>query len=155
MLMVLKKLILAEYQIQFHGLSMALIGTLVLAKVVIVLEHLPLERWVRERPAWLAVLMRTATYSFGVLLVLLLEKGFEGRHEHGGFGPSLISLFRHRDVYHVWANAICLSGALLGYNVLFVVRRWLGKGGLIRLFMSPLPEESDAKRLEAFSKSSW
>jgi hypothetical protein len=118
---------------------------------VVVLEHVPLEAWVRERPAWVAVVVRTLFYSFGVLVVLLIEKGFEGRHEYGGFTSSLISLFRQRDVYHVWASTICLSGALLGYNVLFVIRRWLGEGGLVRLFMSPLPEESEAKQLDVFS----
>ena len=49
-LMVLKKLVLAEYQIQFRGLSMVLVGSLVLAKVVLVLEHVPLGNWTRHRP---------------------------------------------------------------------------------------------------------
>ena len=151
-LVLLKRLMLAEYRIQFHGLSMALIGALVLAKVVLVLEHVPLGKWVRAQPALVDVILRTALYAFGVLVVLLLEKGFEGRHDHGGFGPSLISLFQHEDVYHVWVNTICLSGALLGYNVLSVVRRQLGEGGLIRLLMSPLPDESKAKQPQAPSK---
>jgi hypothetical protein len=144
-LVVLKELVLAEYQIQFHGLSLALVGALVLAKIVLVLEHAPLGAWVRTRPALVDVILRTALYAFGVFVVLLLEKAFEGRHEHGGFGPSLIAVFQHAEVHHVWANTICLSGALLGYNALAVVRRHLGKGGLIRLFLSPLPEESKTK----------
>jgi hypothetical protein len=138
-LVLLKELMLDEYHIRFHGLSVALIGTLVLAKVVVVLEHFPLGSWGGAQPAWVDVILRTALYAFGVAVVLLLEKGFEGRHEHGGFGPSLIMVFQDADVYHVWVNTICLSGALLGYNVLSVVRRQLGEGGLIRLFMSPLP----------------
>ena len=145
-LVVLKQLVLEEYQIQFNGLSLALIGALVLAKVVLVLEHVPLGGWIRTRPALLDVILRTAMYALGVLVVLLLEKAFDGRHEYGGFGPSLIALFRHADIQHVWVNAICLSGALLGYNVLSVLRWHLGEGGLIRLFWSPLPEEPGAKR---------
>jgi hypothetical protein len=140
-LMVFKKLVLAEYQIEFKGLSVVLIGTLVLAKVVLVLEHVPLGALVRARPAWVDVLVRTALYTSGVLVVLLLEKAFEGRHEHGGFGSSLWSMFHHAEINRVWANTICLSGALLVYNALSVVRRHFGKGGLLRLFLSPLPEE--------------
>jgi hypothetical protein len=140
-LVVLKQLVLAEYQIAFYGLSLAVIGALVLAKVVLVLEHVPLGAWIRTRPALVDVILRTALYAFGVLVVLLLEKAFEGRHEHGGFGPSLLAVFQHAEVHHVWVNTICLSGALLGYNALSVVRRHLGKGGLIRLFLSPLPEQ--------------
>jgi len=141
-LVIIKHLVLEEYQIQFNGLSLALVGALILAKVVLVLEHVPLGAWTRNRPALFDIIFRTAMYALGVLVVLLLEKAFDGRHEYGGFGPSLIALFQHADIHHVWVNAICLSGALLGYNVLSVVRRHLGKGGLLRLFLSPLPEQA-------------
>ena len=81
-----------------------------------------------------------------MLVVLLLEKAFDVRHEYGGFVPSLIALYQHADVHHIWVNAICLTGALLGYNILSVVRLHLGKGGLIKLFLSPLPEEPAEKK---------
>ena len=144
-LVVLKMLILAEYRIEFYGLSLVFIGALILAKVVLVLEHVPLGKWIRTRPALVDVILRTVLYSLGVLIVLLIEKAFDGRNQYGGFGPSLMAVFQHADIYHVWVNAICLSGALLGYNMLFVVRRHLGEGGLIKLFLSPLPDESSAK----------
>jgi hypothetical protein len=131
-----KQLVLAEYKIAFRGLSRALVGTLILSKVVLVLEHVPLGGWVRSRPAWVDVVLRTALYAFGVLVVLVLEKALEGRHEHGGFGASLAAVIRHANAPHVWANTICLSGALLGYNVLTVIRRHLGEGALLRLFFS-------------------
>jgi len=145
-LVLIKKLILAEYRIEFHGFSLALIGAIVLAKVVLVLEHLPIGRWIRTRPALIDVVLRTAMYSTGVALVLVLEKGFEGRHEHGGFGPALRFLFQQADVYHVWANTLCLSGALLVFNALSVVQRYLGKGSLMRIFMSPLAEEKKTEQ---------
>jgi hypothetical protein len=143
LLVAVKKLVLAEYQIEFVGLSAALIGALVLAKVVLILEHLPLGPLTRNRPAWVEVLVRTALYAAGVVVILLLEKGFEGRHEYGGFWQSLKSLFQHADIDHVWANAICITAALLGYNALAVIRRNLGEGGLIAIFRSPMPEESE------------
>ena len=40
----LKKLILGEYHIEFSGLSAALIGALILAKVVLVFRNIPLGR---------------------------------------------------------------------------------------------------------------
>lgn len=141
-LMLLKTLVLAEYRIAFHGWSLALVGALILAKVVLVLEHVPLGVWVRNRPALVDVVSRTALYALGLLVVLLLEKAFDGRHEHGGFVPSLLAVFQHAEVHHVWVNTICLAGALLGYNVLSLIRRRLGEGGLFRMFLSPLPEES-------------
>jgi len=145
-LLLVKKLILAEYQITVNGWSVALVGALILSKVVLVLENVSLGAWVRDRPAWVEVVLRTAMYSLGVALVLILEKGFEGRHAYGGFGSAVRHLFQQVDVHHVWANTVCLSGALLGYNVLSVIRRYLGQGGLFRILSSPLPEEPEVDR---------
>ena len=139
-LILLKSLILAEYKIEFRQWSAILVGALVLAKVVLILEHVPLGAWTRNRPAYVDVLARTILYSFGVFVVLLLEKSFEGRHEAGGFGAALVGLFQDANMSHVWANTIAMSGALLGYNALAVVRQNLGERGLARMFLSPLPE---------------
>jgi hypothetical protein len=108
-LVLLKKIILAEYQIEFHGLSVALIGALILAKVVLVLENVSLGTWVRTHSALIEVVLRTAFYAFGVFVVLVLERAFEGRHEFGSFGSSLMAVFREAKDHHVWANTICLS----------------------------------------------
>jgi hypothetical protein len=140
-LLLIKSLILAEYQIAFHKWSMAVVGALVLSKVVLVLEHVSLGEWVQARPAWVDVILRTVMYTLGVAVVLALEKGFESRDEYGGFAPALRQLLQQADIYHVWTNTIAISGALLGYNALSVVRRHLGKGGLIRIFLSPFPKE--------------
>ena len=147
-LVLLKYLVLAEYQIALSGFSVALIGALVLAKVVLVLEHVPFGAWVRARPAWVTVVLQTALYTFGVFILLLLEKAFEGRHEYDGFSASLIALFQHVDITHVWLNTICLSAALLSYNMLSVVRKRLGKGVLLQMFLTPLPEASAKKQPE-------
>jgi hypothetical protein len=142
-LLLLKLLILEEYRITFHGWSLAVVGALVLSKVVLVLKNISLGAWVRARPAWVDVVLRTAMYTLGVAVVLLLEKGFEGRHAHGGFGPALQQVIRQTDFHHILANTLCLSGALLVYNMLSVIQRHLGKGGLIRVFLSPLPDEPE------------
>jgi len=143
-LTVLKGLALAEYRIEFFNLSSALFGALVVAKVVLVLEHVSLGMVVPRLPAWVDVILRTALYSLGVLVVLVLEKAFEARHEYGGFGLSLFAVFQHTDVHHVWVNGICVTGALLVFNALSVVRRHLGDGGLLRLFLLPPTEKSEA-----------
>ena len=145
-LVLLKYMILAEYDIPYDGLSVALLGALVLAKVVLILEYVPLGTWVKTSPAWIDILLRTALYALGVLVVLLLEKAFEGRHDHGGFSASFIALFQHADIKHIWLNTICLSAALLSYNMLSVVRKNLGKGALLRMFLSPIPEKIGEKK---------
>src|SRR5262245_7490702 len=136
LLVFLKKLILEQYQIEFTGLSLALIGALIVAKVVLVLEHVSLGQWINRHPSAVDVAVRTLLYAIGVLVVLLLEKAFESRHEAGGFGPALLNVFQHRDIPHVWANTIVVACALLVFNVLAVLRRQLGQESLFRSFLA-------------------
>ena len=145
-LLLIKALVLAEYQIVFHEWSLAVVGALILSKVVLVLEHVSLGKWVRAQPAWVDVVLRTIMYSLGIAVVLVLEKGFEGRHEHGGFGPALRHLFLQEDVHRVWANIVCLTSALLGYNVFSAIQRHFGEGALAQVFLSPLPEEKKTRQ---------
>ena len=141
MLVSIKTLILEEYQISFNGWALAAVGVLVLAKVVLILEHVSLGTWVSKQAAWLEVFLRTALYTMGVFVVMVLERAFEGRHEYGGFVNSLSEVFQHADGPHIWANTIWVTAALLGYNSLDVFRRHLGAGGLLSLFKLPMPDE--------------
>lgn len=137
----LKILILDGYQIRFGSISAVLIGALVLAKVVLILEHVSLGAWLRDEPVLVDVVLRTLLYAFGTFVVMLLEKAFESRHEQGGFGSALTNVFQHPDMPHIWANAICVTAALLFYNVLSALNRHLGRGGLIGFFLSPLKHD--------------
>ena len=141
-LVFLKRMVLEEYQIAFPGLSIAFIGAVVLAKVVLVLERVPLGKWLHRQPAWVDVLLRTILYSLGVFIVILLEKAFEGRHEFGGFRGSLVAEFQTAKAIHVWLNTICLSAALFSYNVLSVVRKHISTKQLLQMFLTPIPDNS-------------
>ena len=131
----LKILILEGYQIRFGSVSAVLIGALVLAKVVLILEHVPLGAWVNRQPVLVDVILRTLLYAFGTFVVMLLEKSFESRHEQGGFGPALTNVFQHRDMPQILANTICVTGALLFHNLLSALNHHLGSGGLARVFL--------------------
>lgn len=139
-MMLIKYLVLAEYHIKIIDISMVLVGALVLSKVVLILEHVHLGNWVLNQPAWLEVLLRTLLYILGVFVILVLEKSFEGRHEYHSFIASLKSVFEHVDIYHVWLNFICVSSALLFYNIFSVIQRNLGTKKIIKMFITPLPK---------------
>jgi len=141
-MVVIKTLILAGYQVEFSGVLKALIGALVVGKVVLVLAHVNLGSWIRKQPAWLDVVLRTFLYTAGIFLVLLGEKMFHERHEHEGFGASLVGAFESANANEVWAKTICVSWALLVFNALTVAHRRLGTAGLLGLFTAPLPPKS-------------
>ena len=68
--LVVKDLILAEYRIGPSGVTAALVAALVVAKVVLLLEHVELGSLVQSRAAWVEVALRTALYAIGALVVL-------------------------------------------------------------------------------------
>ncbi|HEY5919719.1 MAG TPA: hypothetical protein VIU13_20005 [Chryseolinea sp.] len=135
-LMFLKTMILSEYEVEFSGISMALIGALVLAKVALVIDHIPFSSWTRERSPIYFVIFRTLLNVVGVFIVLLLEHAFKARHEYGSFGSALINVFQHRDVYHLWASVTVVGISVFLFNVLFVLRKYIGEQKLSELFFS-------------------
>lgn len=145
-LVVLKILLLDTYHIRTRGLLAALIGAVILAKVVLVLEHVPLGAWVRRRAPVYDLVLRTALYGLGVLLVLIIEKAFEARHEYGGFGRATVQVYHHRDMPHVWVNGIAVIVGLLFFNVFAIIRRFVGGPRLVRLFFSDAPSEPQTPR---------
>lgn len=70
-LIVLKKLTLAQYEIAFKGLSIALVSALILAKVILLMEPIPLSAWVERQPAWVDTVARTILYTLGVFVVMV------------------------------------------------------------------------------------
>lgn len=148
MLVSIKNLVLAEYHIAPGGISAAVVGVLILAKVVVVLQHVKLGEWIRTQPAWVDVVVRTVVYGLGVFVVLLLEKAFEARHEYGGFVAALTNVFEHADMPHVWANTVCVSSGLLVFNVMSVIRTYYPDKTVLRILMLPLPDASSTRHPE-------
>jgi len=134
LIMFLKQLLLAQYGIAFSGITAAIVVALVTAKVLIVLEKVPLGRWFGNQPAIVDVVARTTLYTVATMFALLLEKAFESRAEHGGFLPAVARVFEHRDVAQVWATTICVGLAFMAYNAFGILHRELGARQLWRIF---------------------
>lgn len=137
-LMIIKILLLREYQIEFYGFSMVLIGALVLAKVVLILEHVQISI-AKGQPAIVDLIFRTVFYSVGVLVILLLEKVFEARHENEGLANTISHVFQNVNVYHFWVNSIVVFGALFFFNLWSLVKKDLGESFLYHLLFSTDP----------------
>jgi hypothetical protein len=141
LMMVMKKLYLKDYNIEFYGMSQALIGALIMSKVIILMEMISFGKWVLHQPPIVDVLIRTVLYTVGVAVVIILEKAFEKRHEVPGFGNAVKYILFNRDVYHVWATTIGAAASIFVYNAFSIVQKLVGKNGLARLFFStPLIE---------------
>lgn len=132
--MVLKKLFLKDYDINFNGLSAALIGALILAKVILLMKSISFGSRVKSQPSIVDVILRTLLYTIGVAVVLVLEKAFESRHESDGFGNAVLHVIRHRDFYIVWATILMVSVSILIYNMFSILEMYIGKHQFRKLF---------------------
>jgi hypothetical protein len=136
LMMVMKKLYLEDYNIEFTGLSQAIIGALVMAKVIILMQLISLGSWVQRQPPVVDVTIRTLLYTLGVLITIILEKAFEDRHKVDNYGDAISYVLNHRDIYHVWATTIGAAGSIFVYNAFSIVQKTMGKKGLAKLFFS-------------------
>lgn len=138
-LILIKTLLLEEYKIGFSGYSIIVVGALVTAKVVLVLENVSLGTWIKNKPVIVETILRTILYLIGVFVVMVLETAFESRHEYGGFMNALKGLSDNSKFYHVLVNTICVFGALLGFNLWSVIKKHHGNDWLIKILSSPSP----------------
>jgi hypothetical protein len=142
-LMMIKVLLLREYHIEFVGFTMVVVGALVVAKVVLVLEYVPMP-FTAGKPAWREVLVRTLLYLSGVFVVMVLEKSFEARHEYDGVWNAFIHLTERTNIYHILVNSICVFGALILFNIWTIAKKQYGKGMLWKILNSPVPDSSQS-----------
>ena len=80
----LGKLVLATYQIEYYPLLPTVIGTLALAKVVVLLDMTPVTlRLETTHPIWMATLYKTLFYCAVSAPVGILERVWHPRREAG------------------------------------------------------------------------
>jgi hypothetical protein len=129
----LKKLFLAEHQIEFYAVSVVVIGALVAAKVVLILDHTRLGTSFAagQRPG-LAALYKTLIYLIVTILLLGGEKVFHAYRESGALGSALVEAWEQRDRNVIFAKAICVGVAFAGYHLFVATDGRLGEGTLWR-----------------------
>ena len=135
-LVLIKYLLLTEYHIDPGSYVVAIVGALIVAKVVLILENVKLP-FLGKAPAIVEVLVRTLLYMLGILLVMILERSFDARHEYGGMGEAMANLPSHVNIYHFLVSVICVFGAILFYNLWTLLKGHLGHHGIKTILMEP------------------
>jgi len=86
----LKKLFLAEYQIEFYALSGVIVAGLVADKLVVILDHTPPgHRFAADHRPGLAALYKTITYTAVAFVVVTSEKLLHAYREHDGLASAI------------------------------------------------------------------
>jgi hypothetical protein len=128
----LKTLMLEQYNV---------VGSLVIAKVVVILDETSVGDRFSKQAAIIHILWRSLIYTFFVALVMVLEKIVEGMFDGQAIAEAAKSFWVHRNLDHILVSVILISIAFLFYNTFSVVNRALGKAGLAGVLRSPLADE--------------
>jgi len=138
----LKKLFLAQYDIGFYGVSVALLGAGIVGKVVVVLDKLRAgTRFETSRPPWVSILYKTIVYSAVVLLVVAAENVFHAYRESHALGTAVTEVWHGRDRNTIAATVLCIAVAFAVYNLLSTINRRLANRRLAAFLLGKEGDE--------------
>ena len=133
LIMLLKTLLLAQYGIAFYGLSTAVVGALLVGKVVVVLDKTRAgTRFETNHPVIVSVLYKTLVYSAVFLLVVAAEKVFHAYRESHALGTAVAEVWQGRDRNRILATVLCVGLAFTAFNLFSAINRRLADGKLAR-----------------------
>jgi hypothetical protein len=129
-----KRMILREYQIEFGGYLVATLAALLVAKAVLVTDHMPFMRRFDGAPLIQPILFKTAIYWASVFVVRMGESLF---HYLRG-GGALAEFPRHLIEGFSWPRfltvQVWLMVLFLVYVTIHELNQLFGDGELYRLF---------------------
>ena len=143
-IILIKKLLLEEYSIQFYGLSTALLGALVAAKVVILMDKTPWGDRFQGQPLVRHVAYRSLVYGLMLLFVMAAEKVYHLYHKASSLSEAVGTLFQQAHLAHFLGTFLCVWLTFVVYSAWEEIGNCMGEGELHRVFFSrkPAPDPS-------------
>ncbi|PSF30986.1 hypothetical protein C7H19_23460 [Aphanothece hegewaldii CCALA 016] len=135
-ILLIMKLFLKEYDISAYVLSKALVGSIVAAKAVVLMEMTPwMERFQRS-PRYISVLYKTFIYTLAVLVIGLIERLIDGYLKTKSLSGAIETLIHSEHFYPFLATILCIAVVFLMHNIFTEIDTYLGKGNLLKFFLN-------------------
>ncbi len=128
------KLAIAQFSIPLAAFSKAVVGALLAAKAVLILDETPLAPKLERFRRILAVAVKTLLYGVGTLLLGYTERFLEALHRVGTFDGALRDLIDQASLYRFFAWILGISLIFAIYFVWSEIDERMGKGTLWSLF---------------------
>ncbi|PLW97267.1 MAG: hypothetical protein C0591_07045 [Marinilabiliales bacterium] len=130
----MKKALLADYSIDFYIISAALVGSLILAKVVLIFDLLQLSRRMDHSPNIYRVFFRSFVYLLGFIIFKVLESMIKGLIDNESFSQALNSAIHELGETPFITSMVGVFVGFLFFNAFWVIRAKYGPKELYDLF---------------------
>ena len=134
LLLLLVKLVLAEFTIEVRALSNAVVGALIAAKAALVLDETPLARSLEHYRRIMAIALKTLFYGAATLLLGYLERLLDALRKLQSFGRAIQYVVDNADHNRLLAWALGVSMVFALYFSFLEISLRMGEGALRRLF---------------------
>ncbi|HKN12652.1 MAG TPA: hypothetical protein VJX68_05600 [Candidatus Binatus sp.] len=132
--LLLIKLAVAQFFIPVTVLSKAVVGALLAAKAVLILDETRVGRSLEHYRPVIAVAVKTLLYGFGTLLLGYLERFLEALHQFGSFDEAVRDMIDQANLYRFFAWVLGTTFIFAIYFVLSEINEYMGQGALRALF---------------------
>jgi hypothetical protein len=142
LILLLFKLFVAQYSIEFYAFGKAAVGALILGKVVLLMEWAESGRRFSSYPRAVVVAGKTLVYGLVVIALGGGERIIHAVREAGGLREGLALLIANARLDRFLGLVLLVSVVVAVYLVMQEIDRAMGKGALFRLFFRRPVENS-------------
>jgi hypothetical protein len=135
------KLAVAQFSIPMTALSKAVVGALLAAKAVLILDETRIGRSLEHYRRIVAVAVKTVLYGFGTLLLGYLERFLEAWHRDASFDGAVRDMIDQANVHRFFAWVLGVTLIFAIYFALSEINEHMGKGALWSLFFERPPRQ--------------
>ncbi len=132
--LVIIKLAVAQFSIPVSAFSKALVGALLAAKAVLILDQTPLAHKLERYRRILAVGVKTLLYSIGTLILGYIERFLEALYRVGTFEGAFRGVIDQANLFRFLAWVLGISLVFAIYFVWSEINQSMGEGALWSLF---------------------
>jgi hypothetical protein len=130
----MKKVLVKEYSVDYYVLGTALVGSLIIAKVVLIFDLLPITKKFDHLPNIYRVLFRSCIYVLGYVIFTILEHLFKGLINNETFAHAFILAIQNLGKASFITSMTGVFVAFLFFNTFWVIRAKYGPTALYALF---------------------
>jgi len=134
-----RRLILAHYDITYKEYGISVIKALVLAKVILVAEHLHLGKGFEDKPLVIPTLNKSFLFTICVAILSIIEAIVRRLLKADGF-TNVQDMFLKCFSYEWFAGMLVAFAAFIPFFAIRELDRVLGKGKIAKLFFQKRTE---------------